>query len=52
MSTAKHTPGPWTAVNHSWCDTSISAPSTDKQNSVFNRMNRWVRRTLKLKEQP
>ena len=29
MSTAKHTPGPWTAVNHSWCDTSISAPSTD-----------------------
>lgn len=22
-----------------------------EQNSVFNRMNRWVRRTLKLKEQ-
>lgn len=25
----KHTQGPWTAVNHSWCYTSISAPSTD-----------------------
>ena len=23
-----------------------------EQNSVFNRMNRWVRRTLKLKEKP
>lgn len=29
MSEAKPTPGPWSVFNHSWCETSISAPSTD-----------------------
>ncbi len=23
-----HTPGPWTVLEHSWCETSIAAPST------------------------
>lgn len=27
--TAKHTPGPWSVCEHSWCETSIRAPSTD-----------------------
>lgn len=27
--TAKHTPGPWSVFEHSWCETSIRAPSTD-----------------------
>lgn len=26
---AKHKPGPWKAVNHSWCETSILAPDFD-----------------------
>ena len=26
---AKHTPGPWQAFNHSWSDTSIVAPGFD-----------------------
>ena len=26
---AKHTPGPWSVCEHSWCETSIRAPSTD-----------------------
>lgn len=25
----KPTPGPWSVFEHSWCETSISAPSTD-----------------------
>jgi hypothetical protein len=27
--TAKHTPGPWTVLSHSWSDTSIIAPGFD-----------------------
>lgn len=26
--TAKHTPGPWKVFEHSWCETSITAPDT------------------------
>lgn len=29
MSEAKPTPGPWSVLEHSWCETSIRAPSTD-----------------------
>lgn len=29
MSEIKPTPGPWSVCEHSWCETSISAPSTD-----------------------
>lgn len=25
---AQHTPGPWNVSEHSWCETSITAPST------------------------
>lgn len=28
MSNSKHTPGPWSVFEHSWCETSISAPGT------------------------
>jgi len=29
MSGGKHTAGPWQVVEHSWCETSISAPNFD-----------------------
>ncbi len=29
MSAAKHTPGPWAVFEHSWCETSITAPNFD-----------------------